>query len=240
MEVRLLIKRLREENPLWGAPRIHGELLKLGYDYAQSTIANYLPKPNKTPSQTWNTFLHNHRHQMVAMDFFTVPTLFFKILHVLILVDHQRRRVVYFNVTTNPTSAWVAQQIRQAFPWESAPRYLLHDRDPLFAGDCRAALYAMGTFSVITAPGRPWQNAICERLIGTLRRECLDHMIVLCEEHLRKILGEYLLYYHGSRTHMSLSKDCPNPRPMQVQQSGRIKSTPFLGGLHHRYERQAA
>lgn len=238
-EVRDLIRRLSQENPLWGAPRIHGELLMLGYDVGETSVSKYMAKHEKPPSQTWKTFLENHAGQIVAMDFFTVPTIFFKVLHVLILIDHERRRIVHFNVTINPTSAWVIQQIRDAFPWETAPRFLLHDHDPLFMA-CQSSLNAMGIKTVVTTRASPWQNAIAERVIGTLRRECLDHVIVLNEEHLRQKLGEFMSYYHGSRTHLGLAKDCPNPREVQPKGAGRIIAFPVLGGLHHRYERVAA
>ena len=211
----------------------------LGYDVGETSVSKYMAKHEKPPSQTWKTFLENHAGQIVAMDFFTVPTIFFKVLHVLILIDHERRRIVHFNVTINPTSAWVIQQIRDAFPWETAPRFLLHDHDPLFMA-CQSSLNAMGIKTVVTTRASPWQNAIAERVIGTLRRECLDHVIVLNEEHLRQKLGEFMSYYHGSRTHLGLAKDCPNPREVQPKGAGRIIAFPVLGGLHHRYERVAA
>ena len=239
-EVRDLIWRMCRENPLWGAPRIHGELLKLGYEIVQSSVAKYMVKSKKPPSQTWKAFLENHADCIVAMDFFTVPTVFFKALHVLVLLDHERRRVIHFNVSTNPTSAWVAQQIREALPWEFAPRYLIHDRDPVFRDQCKTTLKAMGIEEVITAPQSPWQNPYCERIFGSLRRECLDHVIVLNEEHLRRVLTSYLDYYHESRTHISLGKDCPNPRPTQATSDGKVVAFPCVGGLHHRYERKAA
>ena len=160
-------------------------------------------------------------------------------LHILILIDHKRRRIVHFNVTTNPTAAWVIQQIREAFPWDSASRYLLHDRDPIFMAS-QSAVKSMGIEPVITAPGSPWQNPYCERVIGFIRRECLDHVIVLSEEHLRRTLTSFVAYCHGSRTHLGLDKDCPNPREVQPKDSGKIVAFPVLGGLHHRYERIAA
>ncbi|WP_227665226.1 integrase core domain-containing protein [Magnetococcus marinus] len=237
-EVRDLIRKMSRENPLWGAPRIHGELLKLDYDIGETSVSKYMLKPDKPPSQTWRTFLDNHVNQIVAMDFFTIPTIFFKVLHVLILIDHDRRRIIHFNVTTNPTSAWVVQQIREAFPWDSAPRFLLHDHDPLFMAS-QHSLKAMGIETLITAPGSPWQNAIAERMIGSCRRECFDHIIVLNEEHLRQRLGEYVDYYH-QRTHLGLAKDSPVHRPIQHKDSGDVIVFPVLGGLHHRYERIAA
>ncbi|MBF0454694.1 MAG: DDE-type integrase/transposase/recombinase [Magnetococcales bacterium] len=237
-EVRDLIKRMSQENPLWGAPRIHGELLKLGYDVGETSVAKYMVKHEKPPSQTWKTFPENHADQIVAMDFFTVPTIFFQVLHVLILIDHERRRIVHFNVTTNPTSRWVIQQIREAFPWDSAPRYLLHDRDPLFMAS-QSSFKKMGIETVITAPGSPWQNAVAERMVGSCRRECFDHIVVLNEEHLRQRLGEYVDYYH-QRTHLGLDKDSPIHRDVQSSELGKIVAFPILGGLHHCYERVAA
>ncbi|MEO5378998.1 MAG: integrase core domain-containing protein [Magnetococcus sp. DMHC-6] len=173
-EIRDLIRKMSLENSLWGAPRIHGELLKLGYNLAESSVAKYMVKPVKPPSQTWKTFLENHANCLIAIDFFTVPTVFFKVFHVLVLLDHERRRIIHFNVTTNPTSAWVAQQIKDAFPWDTAPRYLIHDRDPAFMS-CKTTFKAMGIKEIITAPKSPWQNPYCERVIGSIRRECLDH-----------------------------------------------------------------
>ncbi|MBF0147959.1 MAG: transposase [Magnetococcales bacterium] len=239
-EINDLIRKMSLENPLWGAPRIHGELLKLGYQVAETSVAKYMIKPAKPPSQTWKTFLENHANCLVAMDLFTVPTVFFKVFHVLILLDHDRRRIIHFNITTNPTAAWVAQQIRDAFPWDSAPRYLIHDRDPIFQGKCQDTLKAMGIKDVKTAPTSPWQNAYCERVIVSIRRECLDHIIVVNEEHLRRTLTSYLTYYHGTRTHLGLAKDCPESRTVQPMETGDVIAIPHLGGLHHQYVRKAA
>ena len=239
-EILDLIRQMCRENPLWGAPRIHGELLKLGYKVTESSVSKYMVKPKKPPSQTWKTFLENHAGCLVAMDFLTVPTITFKVFHVLVLLHHERRRIIYFNITTNPTAYWVAQQIREAFPWDSAPRYLIHDRDPAFQGECRTAIKAMGIESVRIAPQSPWQNPYCERVLGSLRHEILDHVIVLNEEHLRRILASYLDYYHKHRTHLGLDKDCPEPRPVQERNDGKVTAFPQVGGLHHRYERKAA
>ncbi len=239
-EIKDLIRKMGLENPLWGAPRIHGELLKLGYQVAETSVAKYMVKPIKPSSQTWKTFLENHANCLVAMDFFTVPTIFFKVFHVLIFLDHKRRRIIHFNITTNPTAAWVAQQIRDAFPWDSAPRYLIHDRDPVFQGKCQEALKAMGIKEVKIAPASPWQNVYCERVIGSIRRECLDHVIVINEEHLRRKLAEYKTYYNKSRTHLGLTKDSPEPRAIQPIGTGDIITIPHLGGLHHQYMRKAA
>nr|CRH04699.1 Putative transposase, IS3 [Candidatus Magnetococcus massalia] len=174
----------------------------------------------------------------MAMDFMTVPTLFFDVLHVLIIVDHERRKIVHFGISRNPTAAWVAQQLREAFPWDSAPRYLIHDGDSRFKADLISQLAIMGINSVRTAPRSPWQNAICERTIRTLRRELFNHVIVISPAHLKKLLDEYLIYFHGSRTHLGLNKDTPIHSPIQLLTDGEIKATPFLGGLHHRYDRQ--
>ena len=239
-EIQGLIRRMCQENPLWGAPRIHGELLKLGYEVAQSSVSRYMIKPQKPPSQTWKTFLENHADQIIAMDFLTVPTVFFNVLHVLILINHKTRKIVYFNITTNPTAAWVAQQLKEAFPWDSAPRYLLHDRDPVFWGKCKATIKAIGIENVQTAPQSPWQNPYCERALGSMRRELLDHIIVLNEDHLRRAVSDYLVYYHGARTHLSLDKDCPEQRPVQAIGDGNIVAFPHIGGLHHQYLRQVA
>ncbi|MBF0421317.1 MAG: transposase [Magnetococcales bacterium] len=237
-EVCDLIHRMCRENPLWGAPRIHGELLKLGYEVAQSSVSRYMIKPKKTPSQNWKTFLENHASSLVAIDFFTVPTIFFQVLHVLIFLSHDRRKIIHFNVTSNPTATWVAQQVREAFPWDSVPPYLIHDRDPLFKAECRTTFKAMGIESVVSR--HPNQNSFCERAIGSIRRECLDHIIVLNEEHLRRTVSAYIGYYHGSRTHLGLGKDCPDERPVQAKDAGNVISIPHLGGLHHQYLRKAA
>ena len=238
-EIQSLIRQMCRENPLWGAPRIHGELLKLGYKVAQSSVSKYMIKSDKPPSQTWKTFLENHADQIIAMDFLTVPTIFFKVLHVLILIDHKRRKIIHFNVTTNPTAAWVAQQLKEAFPWDSAPRYLLHDRDPVFQAN-KALIKAMGIEEVITVPQSPWQNPYAERWIGSVRQDMLDHIIVLNEDHLQRVMGSYLDYFHQSRTHLGLAKDCPEPRPIQEANEGKVVAFPCVGGLHHRYERKAA
>ncbi|MBF0153634.1 MAG: transposase [Magnetococcales bacterium] len=239
-DVRDLIKRMSLENPLWGAPHIHGELMKLGYSLAQSSVSRHMVKPKKHPSQTWKTFLKNHASQIVAMDFFTIPDISFKVLYVLIFINHDRRKIIHFNVTTNPTASWVAQQIREAFPRDTAPRFLLHDRAPAFQAECRTTLRAMGIEEVITAPASPWQNPYAERMIGSIRRDVLDHIITLNEEHLRQTLANYFVYYHGFRTHLGLKKDCPDHRPVQPTDAGKIVAVPHLGGLHHQYLRKAA
>jgi putative transposase len=239
-ELRTLIRRMSEANPLWGAPRIHGELQKLGLEISQATVSKYLVRHRTPPSQTWRTFLTNHVQTLVAVDFFTVPTVMFKVLFVFVVLAHDRRRVVRVNVTDTPTAQWTAQQLVEAFPWETAPRYLLRDRDAVYGVVFTSRLQSLGIREVKTAPRSPWQNPYVERLIGTLRRECLDHMVVLNETHLRRLLREYLAYYHSVRTHLSLGKDSPEPRAVDRPDLGRIVETPMVGGLHHRYSRLAA
>jgi transposase InsO family protein len=227
-------------NPLWGAPRIHGELQKVGIDISQATVSKYLVRHRTPPSQTWRTFLINHVQTLVAVDFFTVPTVMFKVLFVFVVLAHDRRRVVRVNVTDAPTAQWTAQQLVEAFPWEIAPRYVLRDRDAVYGVAFSSRVQSLGIREVKTAPRSPWQNPYVERLIGTLRRECLDHMVVLNETHLRRLLRDYLAYYHSVRTHLSLDKDSPEPRAVDRPDLGRIVETPMVGGLHHRYTRQAA
>jgi putative transposase len=239
-EIRDLICLMSRENPLWGAPRIHGELLKLGIDIGETSVSKYLVRRRGPPSQTWRTFLENHVKSMVSVDFFTVPTIRFQILYVFLVLAHERRRMVHFAVTTHPTAEWTVQQRREAFPWESAPRYLLRDRDRIFGQDFVDQVRAMGIKQVLSAPRSPWQRAYVERVIGTIRRECLDHVIVFNEPSLRRHLRGFLDYYHRSRTHLSLHKDTPEPRSLQASDAGRIIAIPEVGGLPHRYERRAA
>jgi len=224
-------------NPLWGSPRIHGELLKLGLEVSQRTIARLIPRRPKPPSQTWRTFLQNHLADLVSVDFFVVPTATFRVLYVFVVLLHHRRRVVHFSVTDSPTAAWTAQQIVEAFPDDSAPRYLLRDRDNIYRCEFRRRVGSMGIAEVLTAPCSPWQNPYAERMIGTIRRELLDHVIVIDERHLRHQLHRYLRYYHGSRTHLSLAKDAPEPRAVEHPELGRVVALPQVGGLHHRYTR---
>ncbi len=239
-EVRDLIRQMSQENPLWGAPRIHGELLKLGIEVSQATVGRYLPWQPKFPSPTWRSFLRNHMHDTVAVDMFVVVTARFQLLYALVFLGHARRNVIHFNVTPNPTQVWLARQITEAFPWDTAPRFLLRDRDESYGPTFRARVQAMAIEEVITAPRSPWQNAYVERLIGSIRRECLDHVIVFDERHLRRVLSAYFEYHHRSRTHLSLAKDCPEPRPVQPPSAGTVVTFPQVGGLHHRYERRAA
>jgi putative transposase len=239
-DVRALIRRMSEANPLWGAPRIHGELQKLGIEISQATVSKYVIRLRKPPSQTWRTFLTNHVQTLVSVDFFTVPTVTFKVLFVFVVLAHHRRRVVHSNVTDAPTAQWTGQQFVEAFPWEPAPCYLLRDRDAVYGGVFSRRAQALGIREVKTAPRSPWQNPYVERLIGTLRRECLDHMVVLNETHLCRLLRDYLFYYHSARTHLSLDKDAPEPRLVEHPDQGGIVEKPMVGGLHHRYTRQAA
>jgi transposase InsO family protein len=220
---------------LWGAPRIHGELLKLGFELAQSSVAKYMVKRRGPPSQGWRTFLRNHAPDIAAMDLFVVPTIGFDLLYAFVIVRLDRRDLVWINVTKNPTAEWVARQITEAFPWDEAPQYLIRDRDRIYGTIVRRRLRALGIGDKPVAPSSPWQNGYAERLIGSIRRECLDHVIVWGEPHLRRILRSYANYYNKMRTHRSLNKDAPISRP--VQRTGIIASRPILGGLHHHYVR---
>ena len=223
------------ENPLWGAPRIHGELLKLGFDVAQSSVAKYMVKRNGPPSQGWRTFLRNHAPDIAAMDLFVVPTIGFDLIYAFVIVCLSRRELVWTNATKNPTAEWIARQLTEAFPWNEAPLYLIRDRDRIYGAVVTNRLRAMGIRDKPTAPASPWQNGFAERLIGSIRRECVDHCIVLGEAHLRRVLRTYARYYNDIRTHWSLDKDAPVSR--RVQRTGIISSRPILGGLHHHYFR---
>jgi putative transposase len=227
-------------NLLWGAPRIHGELQKLGVEISQGAVSKYLVRHRRPPSQTWRTFLDNHLGSLVSVDFFVVPTVMFKVLFVFVVLAHDRRRVVHINVTDTPTAQWTAKQRVEAFPWDTAPRYLLRDRDGVYGVEFSSRVKGMGICEVKTAPRSPWQNPYVERLIGTLRRECLDHVVVLNETHLRRLLSQYLIDDHRARTHLSLDKDAPEPRLVERLEQGRIVETPMVGGLHHRYTRRQA
>lgn len=239
-ELRALVARMTGANPLWGAPRIHGELLKLGIDVAERTVSRLLPKRRTPPSQTWRAFLDNHVRDLVSLDFFTVPTARLRVLFVLVLLAHHRRRVLHFNVTEHPTAAWTAQQIVDAFPDDPLPSYLLRDRDKVYGDAFRQRVKGMGIDEVLTAPSSPWQNPFAERLIGSIRRECLDHVLVLNERHLRRVLIRYFTYYHRARTHLALQKDAPDGRPIERLELETVVQIPEVGGLHHRYVRRAA
>ena len=239
-EVRKLIRRMSRENPLWGAPRIHGELLKLGIDIGETSVSKYMGRHRSPPSQTWRTFLENHVKTTVSIDFFTVPTIGFQVLYVFLVLAHDRRRILYFNVTAHPTAEWTGQQLREAFPFEEVPRYLLRDRDGIFGADFTKEVRNLGIEEVLSAPHSPWQRAYIERVIGSIRRECLDHVIVFNEASLYRHLKSFMAYYHETRTHLSLDKDSPASRSVQAPSIGSIVALPQVGGLHHRYERRAA
>jgi transposase InsO family protein len=233
--LRDLIRRMSRENPLWGASRIHGELLMLGFEVAQSTVSKYLVRGRAPPSQSWKTFLRNHAQAIAAIDMCEVPTLTFERLFALLILGHGRRQLLWFEVTRHPTAEWLARQITEAFPWVSAPTYLVRDNDGAYGHVFTRRLRAMGIRDRPISPGSPWQNCYVERLIGTARRECLDRMLIFGERHLRHILASYAGYYNQVRTHLALDKNAPLNRA--VQRSGSIVSIPILGGLHHQYVR---
>jgi putative transposase len=238
--VRELIQDMWRSNPTWGSPRIVGELRKIGIDVAKSTVEKYRPRDRKPPSPTWKAFLANQVSALVSCDFFTVPTATCRVLFVFIVLAHEHRRLMHFNVTAHPTAQWTAQQMVEAFPWDEAPRYLLRDRDAIYSTDFQQRVANMGLEEVKIAPRRPWQNPYCERLIGSIRRDALDHVIVLNERHLKRVLTENIAYYHRYRTHVSLEMDCPYPRAVQPPEIGRVIALSEVGGLHHHYERHAA
>lgn len=227
-------------NPLWGAPRIYGELLKLGVELSQATVAKYMPRRPGSSSPTWRTFLRNQAIGIAAIDMFVVPSATFRLLFVALILVHDRRKVVHFNITRNPTAAWLSRQVTEAFPRDTAPQFLLCDRDASYGSPFSERVEAMGIAEVITAPRSPWQNAYTERVIGSIRRECLDYVIVFNERHLRRVLSSYMDYYHGTRTHLSLNKDCADTRPVRPPKRGKVIAIAQVGGLHHRYERLAA
>ena len=239
-EVRELIRRMSSANPLWGAPRIVGELSKIGIELPKSTVEKYMVRRRNPPSQTWRAFLRNHVKDIVAVDFFIVPTVRNRVLFVFLVLAHERRRILHFNITTNPTAEWTAHQIVGAFPWDNAPRYLLRDRDKIYGSYFQRRVKNMGIEQVVTAPRSPWQNPYIERIIGSIRRECLDHVIVLNERHLRRVLTGYLDYYHRWRTHQSLEMDSPEHRAVHPADRGRVIEIAEIGGLHHHYERAVA
>src|SRR5215472_16061986 len=234
-EIRDLIRRISRENSLWRAPRIHGELLMLGIEVAQSTVATYMGRSGRPTSQGWKTFPHNHAAGIASIDLFVVRTISFKVLYGLVILSHLRRRLVRIGVTTNPTAEWIAGQVVEAFPWDEAPRHLIRDRDRSFGLAYARRVRAMGIRDRPTAPRSPWQNGQVERLIGSIRRECLDNMVVFGEADLRRLLKSYASYYNLVRTHLSLNKNVPLFRPRQTV--GSIVSIPILGGLHHLYVR---
>ncbi len=239
-DIRGLIRHMRQANPLWGAPRIHGELRKLGLEVSETTVTKYMGRRRTPPSPTWRTFLTTHVSQLASIDFFLVPTVTFRVLFVLVVLSHDRRRIVHVNVTDHPTVAWTRQQIREAFPDDHAPRYLLRDRDGVYGSGFGDMLNSFTIEEVVSAPRSPWQNPFVERVIGTIRRECVDHVIVWNERSLRRTLRVYLDYYHHWRTHLALDKDAPNPRATQSPDHGAVVERAHVGGLHHYYERRAA
>ncbi len=238
-EVRDLIRRMSRENPTWGAPRILSELLLLGHDVAEATVVKYMVRQRKPPSQTWRTFLDNHVPDITACDFFTVPTVTFRVLYVFIVMRHDRRQIVHFNITTNPYAGWTAQQIINAFPYEETPRFLLRNRDGIYGNYFTRRIKDMGIEEILIAARSPWQNPYCERVIGSVRRECLDHVIVLGEAHLRRILADYFEYYHLFRPHLSLDRNSPTPREVKRPALGKVIASQQVGGLHHRHSRAA-
>ncbi len=228
---------MSQENPLWGAPHIRSELLLLGYDVAEATVARYMNRRRRRPpSQTWRTFLQNHLRCTAACDFFVVPAATFRLLFCFVILSHDRRRILHVTVTAHPSAAWAAQQIVEAFPAEGTePRYLLRDRDSTYSDWFRHRVAGLGIREIVTAPQSPWQNPYAERVIGSIRRECVDHLIVLSEDHLRRILREYVLYYNASRPHLSLERNAPAPRSIEPPALGAVMAVPQVGGLHHRY-----
>ncbi len=239
-ELRELIRDISNANPQWGSPRILGELQKLGIAVAKSTIEKYRVRPKRPASPTWRAFLNDHLSEVVALDFFTVPTVSFRVLFVLIVLAHDRRRILHFNVTEHPTAQWTAQQLVKALPWETAPRYLLRDRDAVYGKVFDRRVAGLGMAQVLTAPRSPWQNPYAERVIGSIRRECLDHVIVFSEDHLRRLVARYVAYYHRWRAHLALAMDTPDRRAVQPSEQGAVVAVPEMGGLHHHYERRAA
>ena len=239
-EIQELIRTISTMNPTWGSPHIVGELAKLGIGVAKSTVEKYMLKTTKPPSQTWRSFLKNHAKEIVSIDFIVVPTVRFTMLYVLVFLSIDRRRVLHFNVTAHPTAEWTAQQVVQAFPWDRAPEYLLRDRDRIYGGHFRRRVKSMEIAEVITAYRSPWQNPYSERLNGSIRRECLDRVIIFSEGHLYRVLNKYFEYYNRFRVHQSLEMDAPAGREIHYPEEGNIVAIPHVGGLHHHYERRAA
>ncbi|MGB2808160.1 MAG: integrase core domain-containing protein [Sedimentisphaerales bacterium] len=238
-EIRDLLRQMSRENPTWGAPRIQSELKLLGHEAADSTVAKYMIKHKKPPSQTWRSFLKNHVKQIAAVDFFTVPTVRFQIPYCFIVLRHHRRRIVHFNITMHPTARWTAQQITEAFPYDTVPKYLIRDRDGIYGNFFQQRVKNMGIREVLIAPKSPWQNPYCEGVIGSIRRECLDHFIILSGNHLCRILKDYMDYYNNCRTHLSLDRNSPSLRDIEPPSKGKVISIPQVGGLHHVYKRVA-
>ena len=238
-ELRQLIRRMARENPTWGRRRIRAELALLGYEIAELTVAKYMHRTSPRPSPTWRAFLTAHARDIVAIDFFVVPTLTFRLLFVFVVLRHHRRELLHVNVTDHPSAVWTARQVIEAFPEETGPKYLLRDRDSIYGEAFTRCLNTMGIRQVITAPRAPWQNPVAERVIGSIRRECLDHFLILNEAHLRRLLRAYLAYYNPVRPHQALANNSPQPRQVHAPSPGRITTIPHVGGLHHRYQRIA-
>jgi transposase InsO family protein len=211
----------------------------LGIRVSESTVAKYIVRRRNPPSQTWHTFLDNHVSELLSVDFFTVPTVTFRVLYVFVVLRHARREVVHFDVTEHPTAQWTAQQLVEAFPFDSAPRYLLRDRDAIYGEKVRRRIKSLGIEEVVTAPRSPWQIPYVERIIGSIRRECLNHVIIFNERHLRRLLKSYATYYHEARTHLSMDKQSPVPRSIEPPEQGKVVAIPHVGGLHHEYRRAA-
>lgn len=235
VDIRQLIREMSVANPLWGAPRIHGELLKLGIDIGQTTVAKYMAKRRRPPSQGWKTFLRNHADAVASIDLFVVPTISFRLLYGFLVLRHSRREILWLGVTAHPTAEWIARQLTEACGWSEPPRYIIRDRDRAYGGAFIRRLGAMGIRDRPISARSPWQNGYAERLIGSIRRDCLDHVVVFGEQHLRHLLSCYQRYYNEVRPHLALKKDSPIPR--EIQREGRVLSLPILGGLHHRYVR---
>jgi len=239
-ELRGLIFQMVSENPNWGAPRIHGELLMLGFDVSETTISRWMRRAPRRPepAKRWLAFLRNHREAIAATDFFTVPTLTFSVLYCFFIISHDRRRVLHFNVTQHPTSRWIVQQLREAFPYQSTSKFLIFDHDAKYGLDVPAPIRSMKIACVQTSVQSPWQNGVAERWVGSCRRELLDQVIPLNERHLKRLLSQYVSYYHDDRTHLGLGKRTPGNRARSVG-SGQVISRRRVGGLHHRYDRAA-
>ncbi len=239
-ELRQLIRNFNQSNPFCGAPRIHGELLKLGFSVSEATVSKYMIRHSRPPSQSWRTFLHNHAKESISLDFFVVPTATFKVLFVLLILSNDRRNILHFNVTRHPTAKWTARQLLESCGFKETPKYLLRDRDAIYGETFSHQANVLNIQEKVTAPRSPWQNAFVKRVVGSVRRECVDHFIVLGERHLKCILLQYIDYYNECRTHLSLSKDAPISRENQKIEDGNVVSMRRVGGLRHEYRRMAA
>lgn len=234
-----LIFQMVSENPTWGAPQVHGQLLKLGFDISERTVSRWMQRAPKDPKPAlrWKAFLQNHREAIAAMDFFTVPTITFGVFYCFFVIAHDRRRILHINATRHPTALWVTQQLREAFPYDTSCKYLVYDRDAKFGEQVNEAITSLALQPVRTSFRSPWQNGIAERWVASCRQDLRDHVIVLNERHLKRLLCEYVHYFHHDRTHLGLQKDTPYSRPVaKLTPSARVVSSPGLGGLHHRYD----